>query len=113
MWASVIPRNPLKRKPNQYWEMTRVAWENRRQLPLAWQILRHGVCDGCALGTSGIKDWTVEGIHLCMIRLELMQMNTAPALDPGRLKEVSWLSGMSSRDLRGLGRLSQPMIRRK
>jgi molybdopterin-dependent oxidoreductase alpha subunit len=109
----VIPRNPLERKPNQYWEMMRVAWENRNQLPLAWRILRHGVCDGCALGTSGVKDWTVEGVHLCMIRLELMQLNTAPALDPGRLKDVSWLSGMSSRDLRGLGRLPEPMIRRK
>jgi molybdopterin-dependent oxidoreductase alpha subunit len=113
LWASVIPRNPLERKPNQYWEMMRVAWENRYQLPLAWRILRHGVCDGCALGTSGVKDWTIEGVHLCMIRLELMRLNTAPALDPGRLREVSWLSGMSSRDLRALGRLPEPMIRRK
>jgi molybdopterin-dependent oxidoreductase alpha subunit len=113
LWASVIPRNPLERKPNQYWEMMRVAWENRYELPLAWRILRHGVCDGCALGTSGVKDWTIEGVHLCMIRLELMRLNTAPALDPGRLRDVSWLSGMSSRDLRALGRLPEPMIRRK
>ena len=40
-----------------------------------------GVCDGCALGTSGLSDWTMPGVHLCMVRLELMRLNTAPALD--------------------------------
>jgi hypothetical protein len=24
-----------------------------------------GVCDGCALGTTGLRDWTLEEIHLC------------------------------------------------
>jgi molybdopterin-dependent oxidoreductase alpha subunit len=113
LWASVIPRNPIERKPNHYWEMLRVAWKNRHQLPYAWRILNHGVCDGCALGTTGLKDWTVDGVHLCLVRLDLMQLNTAPALDPDRLAEVSSLSGMSSRELRGLGRLPEPMIRRK
>src|SRR5215468_2684757 len=112
-WASVIPRDPTKRKPNQYAEMLRVAWENRDQLPFAWRILKHGVCDGCALGTAGLKDWTQDGIHLCMVRLELMRLNTAPALDPERLRDVSSLSGMSSRDLRALGRPPEPMIRRR
>src|SRR5713226_5654838 len=46
-------------------------------------------------------------------RLELMRLNTAPALDPDRLKDMSSLSGMSSRDLRALGRLPEPMIWRK
>ena len=68
-------------KPRHYREMVRVAWENRDQLPFAWRILRDGVCDGCALGTSGLKDWTLPGTHLCMVRLELMRLNTAPALD--------------------------------
>src|SRR5215470_4734456 len=112
-WASVIPRDPTKRKPNQYAEMLRVVWENRDQLPFAWRILKHGVCDGCALGTAGLKDWTQDGIHLCMVRLELMRLNTAPALDPERLRDVSSLSAMSSRDLRALGRLPEPMIRRQ
>jgi molybdopterin-dependent oxidoreductase alpha subunit len=93
--------------------MLRVAWENRDQLPFAWRILKHGVCDGCALGTTGLRDWTMDGVHLCMVRLELMRLNTAPALDPDRLKDVSSLSRMSSRDLRALGRLPEPMIWRK
>ena len=113
LWASVIPRDPTERKPNQYAEMLRVLWENRDQLPFAWRILQHGVCDGCALGTTGLKDWTQDGVHLCMVRLELMRLNTASALDPECLKDVSSLSGMSSKDLRALGRLPEPMIRRK
>ena len=113
LWASIVPRNPWQRKPNHYLEMARVAWANRDQLPFAWRILKHGVCDGCALGTKGLKDWTLEGVHLCMVRLELLRLNTAPALDPDRLKDVSRLAGLSSRELRALGRLPEPMIRRR
>jgi molybdopterin-dependent oxidoreductase alpha subunit len=112
LWASAIPRDPTQQKPNHYLEMARVAWENRDQLPFAWRILKRGVCDGCALGTTGLRDWTLDGIHLCMVRLELMRLNTAPALDPGRLADVSHLERLSSRQLRELGRLGEPMVRR-
>jgi len=113
LWASLVPRDPRKRKPNHYLEMARAAWENRDQLGFAWRILRDGVCDGCALGTSGLRDWTMEGVHLCMVRLELMRLNTAPALDPALLADVSKLEGLGSRALRARGRLPEPMIRRR
>jgi molybdopterin-dependent oxidoreductase alpha subunit len=93
--------------------MAKVAWRNRDQIPYAWRILTRGVCDGCALGTAGLKDWTLTGVHLCMVRLELLRLNTAPALDPARLADVSRLEGLSSRALRDLGRLPHPMIRRR
>ena len=112
LWASAVPRDPTQQKPNHYLEMARVAWENRDQLPFAWRILKSGVCDGCALGTTGLRDWTMDGIHLCMVRLELMRLNTAPALDPGRLADLSRLEGLTSRQLRELGRLGEPLIRR-
>lgn len=112
LWASVVPRDPTKRKPNHYVEMARVAWENRASLPYAWRILKHGVCDGCALGTKGLRDWTLEGVHLCMVRLELMRLNTARALDPVILSDASRLEGKRSADLRDLGRLPEPMLRR-
>ena len=112
-WASLVPRDPAEQKPNHYLEMARVAWENRDQLPYAWRILKQGTCDGCALGTSGLRDWTLDGIHLCMVRLELMRLNTMGALDPGRLADVAPLRGLSSKDLRALGRLPEPMIRRR
>lgn len=98
-------------KPHHYREMVKVAWENRDQWPFAWRILRDGVCDGCALGTSGLSDWTLPGTHLCMVRLELMRLNTAPALDPSLLANAEALSVRTSRDLRALGRLPEPMVR--
>jgi molybdopterin-dependent oxidoreductase alpha subunit len=113
LWASRVPRDPRKQKPNHYLEMARVAWANRDQIPFAWRILSQGTCDGCALGTTGLADWTLEGTHLCMVRLELMRLNTAPALDPARLRDVGALRALSSRELRDLGRLPEPMIRRR
>src|SRR3982751_138730 len=101
-----------QQKPHHYREMLKIAWENRDQLPFAWRILNDGVCDGCALGTSGLKDWTLEGPHLCMVRLELMRLNTAPALDPAALADVGPLASRRSQDLRALGRLPEPMRRR-
>jgi molybdopterin-dependent oxidoreductase alpha subunit len=101
-----------RQKPHHYREMMRIVWENRRELPFAWRILRDGVCDGCALGTTGIKDWTLDGTHLCMVRLELMRLNTAPALDPSRLRDVSALRRKTSAELRELGRLPVPLLRR-
>lgn len=101
-----------RQKPRHYRDMLRIVWDNRDQLPYAWRILRDGVCDGCALGTSGLSDWTLQGTHLCMVRLELMRLNTAPALDPAALADVAPLAGTTSAGLRALGRLPEPMLRR-
>ncbi|HEY7368295.1 MAG TPA: molybdopterin-dependent oxidoreductase, partial [Thermoanaerobaculia bacterium] len=111
--ASGIPFGIGRQKPHHFREMARIAWENRGELPFAWRILTRGVCDGCALGTTGLKDWTLEGTHLCMVRLELMRLNTMPALDPSRLADADALARLSSRELRDLGRLPEPMLRRK
>ena len=112
LWASPSPAGLAHTKPKHFREMLRVAWENRDEIPFAWRILRRGTCDGCALGTSGMKDWTISGTHLCMVRLELMRINTAPELPPETLRDAGRLSALSSRDLRDLGRLAHPMIRR-
>jgi molybdopterin-dependent oxidoreductase alpha subunit len=112
-WVSLVPNGLNEQKPNHYLEMLRVAWENRDELPYAWRILRDGVCDGCALGTSGLSDWTLEGTHLCMVRLELMRLNTAPPLEVSRLADAAALGRLSSAELRALGRLPEPMIRRR
>jgi molybdopterin-dependent oxidoreductase alpha subunit len=102
-----------QQKPRHYRDMLRILWENRDQLPYAWRILRDGVCDGCALGTSGLKDWTLDGTHLCVVRLELMRLNTAPALDPRQLADIAPLRGWTSARLRALGRLPEPLLRRQ
>jgi molybdopterin-dependent oxidoreductase alpha subunit len=112
-WVSLAPQGLGQQKPFHYGEMLRVAWRNRDELPFAWRILRDGVCDGCALGTSGLRDWTIPGVHLCMVRLELLRLNTAPALDPSVLRDISTLRGAPSASLRELGRLPEPMRRRR
>ena len=45
-------------KPKHYREMLGVLWENRRHPLYAWRVLTEGVCDGCALGTIGLRDWS-------------------------------------------------------
>jgi molybdopterin-dependent oxidoreductase alpha subunit len=98
-------------KPHHYRIMARILWENRDNLEYAWRVLNRGVCDGCALGTSGISDWTIEGTHLCVVRLELLRLNTMPALDHRLLADVESLRGKSGAELRDLGRLPYPMRR--
>ena len=112
-WASLSPTGLRETKPNHFREMARIVWENRREIPFAWRILTRGVCDGCALGTTGMRDWTIDGTHLCMVRLELLSLNTMPALDPRRLADVDRLGSLSSTQLRELGRLPHPMVRRR
>ncbi len=97
-------------KPRHFRDMARIVWRNRDQLPYAWRILRDGVCDGCALGPRGLRDDVIDGVHLCMTRLELLRLNTMPALDPGVLADVSRLRTMSSAELRALGRLPFPLL---
>ncbi|MBD1808199.1 FdhF/YdeP family oxidoreductase [Microcoleus sp. FACHB-SPT15] len=112
-WASWKPFGIGEQYPNNYWEVFRAAWMSRDQLPYAWEILNKGVCDGCALGTTGMKDWTVDGIHVCNVRLRLLRMNTMPAFDAHLLEEVSQLKGKKSAELRDLGRLPYPMMRQR
>lgn len=111
-WVSFIPNGLGQVKPNHYWDMLKVAWRNRDELRYAWRILRNGVCDGCALGTTGMRDFTLEGTHLCMVRLNLMRLNTAPAMDIRVLENVQPLLAQNSSALRELGRLPYPMVRR-
>jgi molybdopterin-dependent oxidoreductase alpha subunit len=112
-WASWKPFGIGEQYPNNYWEVFRAIWLSRDKLPYAWNILDKGVCDGCALGTTGMKDWTVDGIHLCNVRLRLLRMNTMPAFDPVLLEDVSQLQKYKSAQLRDLGRLPFPMMRQR
>ncbi|MBN3951101.1 MAG: FdhF/YdeP family oxidoreductase [Nostoc sp. NMS7] len=112
-WASWKPFGIGEQYPNNYWEVFRAIWLSRDKLPYAWNILDKGVCDGCALGTTGMKDWTLDGIHLCNVRLRLLRMNTMPAFDPVLLEDVSQLQKQKSAQLRDLGRLPYPMIRQR
>src|ERR1700720_302204 len=98
LWVSLKPFGIGEQHPNNYLEIWKALWENKEQLPYAWRILTRGVCDGCALGTTGTKDWTMKSIHLCNIRLRLLRLNTMPALDVHFLDDVSLLRAKPNDD---------------
>ena len=112
-WAGPVPFGLGEQRPNNYLEMTRAMWESRDNLEYAWKVLNDGVCDGCALGTSGLKDFTLKGPHLCNIRLRLLRLNTVGQMDTELLWDVVRLEGKSSAELRELGRLPYPMLRKR
>ncbi len=100
-------------KPKHYREMLGVLWENKTELRYGWNILNHGVCDGCSLGPYGLRDNVLDGVHLCMSRLKLLKLNTAGALDVSALADVKRLRNLKQERLRLLGRLPYPMLRRR
>jgi molybdopterin-dependent oxidoreductase alpha subunit len=100
-------------KPHHYLEMLRILWENRGRWGYGWRVLSRGVCDGCALGTTGLSDWTIDGTHLCLVRLNLLRLNTMDAFDPAVLGRVDDLAGLNAKALRDLGRIPYPMRRRR
>ena len=137
-----IPFGLGQTKPKHFRDMLGVIWRNRDNLAHAWRVVTRGVCDGCALGVAGLHDWTIPGVHLCMTRLNLLRLNTAPALDVKLLEDVEKLrtklaavrrspirrelgdgnrragseSGAPEFDnaqLRELGRLPYPMLRQR
>src|SRR5574341_514365 len=114
-WLSrVIPFGLIgQTKPRHYREMFGVLWENKTEISYAWNVLNHGVCDGCSLGPYGLRDNVIDGVHLCMTRLKLLKLNTMAALDVSLMRDIERLKQMGPEQLRSLGRLPYPMIRRK
>jgi molybdopterin-dependent oxidoreductase alpha subunit len=110
---SAVPFGLGQAKPKHFRDMGKVIWKNRDNLGYAYKVLSRGVCDGCALGVAGFHDWTIKGVHLCMTRLNLLRLNTMPALDVKLLEDVAALSKLDNAQLRELGRLPYPMVREK
>jgi molybdopterin-dependent oxidoreductase alpha subunit len=110
---SAVPFGLGQVKPKHFRDMAGIVWKNRDNLPYAWKVLSRGVCDGCALGVAGFHDWTIKGVHLCMTRLNLLRLNTMPALDARLLENVATLDQLDNAQLRELGRLPFPMLREK
>ncbi len=112
-WRDWIPFGLASTKPRHFRDMGKVLIENADNLPYAWQVLSKGVCDGCALGTTGMRDWTIDGTHLCMTRLNLLRLNTMPAFDEEILENVDRLRGLDNSALRQLGRIPFPFVRER
>lgn len=114
-WLSrVVPFGLIgQTKPRHYREMLGVLWENRKELSYAWNVLNHGVCDGCSLGPCGLLDSVLDRVHLCMPRLKSLKFNTMAALELSALSDVARLRRLEPEQLRSLGRLAHPMVRGK
>ena len=118
LWASWRPNGIGLDKPNHYGEMLATLRDNSgndaplEQLRYATRILTQGVCDGCALGVAGLHDWTLDGVHLCTTRLNLLEVNTQQAMTDDALADVEVARHLDGRQLRELGRLAHPMLRR-
>lgn len=114
LWVSKMPFGLGRIKPHHIRDTMKVVWDNRDSLPYAYRILTQGVCDGCALGVSGLYDQTLAGPHLCTTRLNVLRLNTMPAIPQETLHaDIDELRKMDSTALRKLGRIPYPMIRRK
>ncbi|MCD9020483.1 FdhF/YdeP family oxidoreductase [Cohnella silvisoli] len=113
LWVSAVPFGLGKLKPKHIRDTMRTIWNNRDNLPYATRILTQGVCDGCALGVSGLYDQTLSGPHICTTRLNVLRLNTMSAIKPKRLHaDIDELRKLSSAELRELGRIPYPLIRR-
>ncbi len=106
-----VPFGLGQNKPKHFRSMAGVVWANRDNLTYAWKVLHRGVCDGCALGVSGLHDWTIDGVHMCLTRLNLLRLNTMPEMDHAKLADAAAMSQLDNRELRHLGRLAYPMLR--
>ncbi len=113
LWVSKIPFGLGKIKPHHIRDTFKVMWENKDNLPYATRILTQGVCDGCALGVAGLKDQTLKGPHLCTTRLNVLRLNTMPAMKKEHVHaDIDELRKMESNELRELGRIPYPLIRK-
>lgn len=123
--ARILPFGIGVNKPKHFRVMLGILWRNRDNLGYACQVLTKGACDGCAPGAAGLHDWTTKGTHLCMTRLNLLRLNTMPALDVKLLEDIAKLRthlaaecrallgapDFDNARLRELGRLPCPMLR--
>ncbi|MEI3607461.1 FdhF/YdeP family oxidoreductase [Pseudogracilibacillus sp. SE30717A] len=113
LWVSKVPFGITKIKPHHIRDTMKVVWENKDNLPYATRIITQGVCDGCALGVQGLKDQTLAGPHLCTTRLNVLRLNTMKAMKEDIIHaDIDELRKMDSTELRKLGRIPYPLIRK-
>ncbi|WP_227939636.1 FdhF/YdeP family oxidoreductase [Alkalihalobacillus deserti] len=113
LWASKVPFGLGKVKPKHIRETMKVVWNNKDNLNYAKNIITKGVCDGCALGVAGLYDQTLAGPHVCTTRLNVLRLNTMPAMKEEIVHaDIDELRKYTSAELRELGRVPYPLIRR-
>lgn len=86
--------------------------DNLDNLPAAWSVLAHGVCDRSSLGVAGLNDGLPGGFHIDEPRRRHLRQHTQPAIAPADLLDLPRLRRMEPDALANLGRLGSPFIHR-
>ena len=86
--------------------------DNLDNLPAAWSVLAHGVCDRSSLGVAGLNDGLPGGFHIDEPRRRHLRHHTQPAIAPADLLDLPRLRRMGPDALANLGRLGAPFIHR-
>ena len=91
----------------------RALWSLRSDPMYAARLLSQSVGDGCGLGSWGMDHPVLPGRHLCPNRVARIRQELADGLVPADVLNVAVLRERSAAELRGLGRLAFPMVRRR
>ena len=110
--AAPVPFGLGQDKPHELLDLARAAWAVRDEASYAWRVLRHAACDGCALGSRGLRDDAHDGLHLCAKRVAGLARLTRPALAPVDLIDIERLRRMDDDGLAALGRIPYPFVYR-
>jgi molybdopterin-dependent oxidoreductase alpha subunit len=110
--ASPIPFGWGHEKIHHIFEIGAAIRTNRQHLSYAWRILTNGVCDGCDMGSNGLRDDSLQGIHWCSERLTRLRLHTQTAIPLRTLSDIHSLRTLRPSELRELGRLPFPMVYR-
>ncbi len=86
--------------------------DNLDNLPAAWSVLAHGVCDRSSLGVAGLHDGLPGGFHIDETRRHQVRSHTQPPIAPADLLELPRLRAMAPSAMARLGRLASPYIHR-
>ena len=113
-WVSLAPNGIGQIKPNHYLEIGKTMWRNKSELPFAWRILTQR-------GLRRLRAWHFRHSRLHDGRRAPVHGpagSDAPEYDAcTRCEESSKtqveLARMSAAELRELGRLPYPMIRKR
>jgi molybdopterin-dependent oxidoreductase alpha subunit len=100
-------------KPRHLRGVAQAIIENSGQWHDAWKVL-NGPCNGCAVQTDGLRDNVMpHHPHFCLIRLGLIEEALRDPFDVSRFADVRRLRRRRNRDIERMGRIPQPMLRRR
>ncbi len=88
-------------------------WSSRRHLGFAWDVMRHGVCADCDLGSLGMRDEISARRHVCERRWSGLGRWTRDAFEVEDLPDLYRLDTATPAQLAALGRLPEPLLRRR